>query len=82
MVQQTMLEAHRQQAIQTERLLQIAEALERLPEGQREALELHYWQGWPLSEIAERLGRSTPAVAGPLQRGLRQLRCLLHETVE
>ena len=66
-----------QQAMRKERMLLLADALEKLPEGQREAIELHYWQGWSLSEIAGRLGRSTPAVAGLLQRGLKQLRQLL-----
>ena len=68
-----------QRAMRKERMLLLADALEKLPEGQREALELHYWQGWSLSEIAARLGRSTPAVAGLLQRGLKQLRHLLQE---
>jgi RNA polymerase sigma-70 factor (ECF subfamily) len=66
-----------QQAMRKERMLLLADALEKLPEGQRQAIELHYWQGWSLSEIAARLGRSTPAVAGLLQRGLKQLRQLL-----
>jgi DNA-directed RNA polymerase specialized sigma24 family protein len=32
-----------------------------------------YWQGCSLAEIAEGLGRSVPAVAGLLHRGLKQL---------
>ena len=54
--------------------MQLAEALSRLPEAQREALVLQHWQGWSLDEIAEQMGRTRTAVAGLLKRGLRQLR--------
>ena len=57
-----------------EQAVQIAAALETLPEAQREALVLHYWQGWTLPQIAAHLGRSPAAVAGLLQRGLKALR--------
>ena len=65
--------------MRSERLLRLAEALEALPEAQREAVELHYWQGWSLAEIAAHLDRSTAAIAGLLQRGLKKLRHLLEE---
>jgi RNA polymerase sigma-70 factor, ECF subfamily len=45
-----------------------------VPEAQREAVVLHYWQGMTLPEIAEHLRKSPAAVAGLLQRGLRALR--------
>jgi RNA polymerase sigma-70 factor, ECF subfamily len=45
-----------------------------LPEAQREALVLHYWQHMTLPALAEHLGRSSAAVAGLLQRGLKALR--------
>jgi RNA polymerase sigma-70 factor (ECF subfamily) len=61
-----------------ERALRLAAALAELPEAQREALMLQYWQGWPLARISEHLGRSTDAVAGLLKRGLKQLRTTLH----
>ena len=57
--------------------LRLAAALEALPEAQREALVLHYWQGLTLAEVAGRLGRTPPAVAGLLQRGLKALRTVL-----
>jgi RNA polymerase sigma-70 factor (ECF subfamily) len=57
-----------------EQLLQLAEALETLSEPQREAIVLHYWQDWSLSEIGTRLDRSPSAVAGLLHRGLKKLR--------
>jgi RNA polymerase sigma-70 factor (ECF subfamily) len=54
--------------------------LDRLPEAQREALTLHYLQGWPLGDIGRHLGRSRAAVAGLIKRGLKQLRLLLHDS--
>jgi RNA polymerase sigma-70 factor (ECF subfamily) len=68
-----------QQAARQERAVQLAEALERLPEAQREALVLQHWHGWTLAEIAEHLGRTPAAVAGLLHRGLQQLRQRLQE---
>jgi RNA polymerase sigma-70 factor (ECF subfamily) len=59
--------------------VRLADALESLPEGQREALVLHYWQDWTLPEIGRHLGRTPAAVAGLVQRGLKQLRTLLRE---
>jgi RNA polymerase sigma-70 factor (ECF subfamily) len=63
-----------QKAQRHEQALRVAEALEALPEAQREALELQHWQGWPLAAIAEHMGRSRAAVAGLIKRGLEQLR--------
>lgn len=57
-----------------EQLLQLAEAMDRLPEAQREALALHHLHGWKLEVVAERLGKSVAAAAGLIKRGLRQLR--------
>lgn len=62
------------QIAQMEEILRTAQAVAALPEGQREAVVLHYWQGCSLAEIGEHLGRSRSAVAGLLYRGLRQLR--------
>jgi RNA polymerase sigma-70 factor (ECF subfamily) len=55
-------------------LLRLAQALEKLPDAQREAVELHYLQGLPLADVSTRMGRTRPAVAGLLQRGLTALR--------
>jgi RNA polymerase sigma-70 factor (ECF subfamily) len=68
-----------EQAVFHEQVLKLAEALEKLPEAQREALMLHHWQGWSLAEIAEQMQRTPAAVAGLLKRGLQQLRSLLRE---
>jgi RNA polymerase sigma-70 factor (ECF subfamily) len=68
-----------QQAVRNEELLRLADVLTALPEGQREAILLHYWQGLPLVEVGARMGRSPASVAGLLQRGLKRLRELLSE---
>ncbi|HVS34767.1 MAG TPA: sigma-70 family RNA polymerase sigma factor [Gemmataceae bacterium] len=62
-----------------ERAVRLADALEELPEAQREALLLHHWHGWPLARIAEHMGRGPEAVAGLLKRGLKRLRERLDE---
>src|SRR5262245_44861964 len=63
-----------QKAVRHEEAVRVAGALARLPEAQRQALELRYWQGMSLAEISQKLGRTTTAVAGLLKRGLQQLR--------
>jgi RNA polymerase sigma-70 factor (ECF subfamily) len=62
-----------------EQAVRLADALQSLPEAQREALVLHYWQDWTLPQIGRHLGRTPAAVAGLVQRGLKQLRVLLRE---
>jgi RNA polymerase sigma-70 factor (ECF subfamily) len=62
------------QAQRNEHALLLSEALEALPEAQREALVLQHWKGWSLAEIGRHLGRSPEAVAGLIKRGLKQLR--------
>jgi RNA polymerase sigma-70 factor (ECF subfamily) len=52
----------------------LAEAIESLPEDQREAIRLRHLEGWTLEQLAVRFGRSESAVAGLLKRGLRGLR--------
>jgi RNA polymerase sigma-70 factor (ECF subfamily) len=56
--------------------VRVAAALDTLPEAQREALLLHYYQGLRVQAVAERLDKSPAAVGGLLQRGLRALRKL------
>jgi RNA polymerase sigma-70 factor, ECF subfamily len=65
-----------------EQLLQLSDALSRLSEDERTALELRYLQEppWSLTEIAKHLNRpSAKAVAGLLSRGLEKLRGLLRD---
>jgi RNA polymerase sigma-70 factor (ECF subfamily) len=64
----------REQAAQHERAVQLADALELLPQAQREALVLKHWHGWTMAQIGAKLGRSPEAVAGLLKRALKQLR--------
>ncbi len=66
-----------QQADRNEQLLRLAGALARLPETQREAVELRYLHRWPVRSIAEHLGRTPAAVSGLLHRGLSELQTLL-----
>lgn len=63
-----------ERAMRNEQLLRLAEALERLPDDQRTAVEMHHLQGRPLAEVAAALGRSKGAVATLLFRGMTRLR--------
>jgi RNA polymerase sigma-70 factor (ECF subfamily) len=62
-----------------EQLLQLSDAVQRLPDSQRQAVVLHYWQGWPLGQIAQHLDRTPGAVAGLLHRGLKTLRSAIEQ---
>jgi RNA polymerase sigma-70 factor (ECF subfamily) len=62
------------QAIRHEQLVALAEALDALPEDQRQVVELHHLNGCSVAEVGERLGRSKASVAGLLRRGLKALR--------
>jgi RNA polymerase sigma-70 factor, ECF subfamily len=66
-----------ERAGRNEQLAALADALATLPEGSREAIVLHYLQGWSLDRIGLQLQRTPSAVAGLLKRGLKQLRGLL-----
>jgi RNA polymerase sigma-70 factor (ECF subfamily) len=66
-------------AVRNEQARRLADALEQLPEAQREALVLQHWHGWSLAQIGEQLGRSPEAVAGLIKRGLKQLRQLVSQ---
>jgi RNA polymerase sigma-70 factor (ECF subfamily) len=61
-------------AERNEQLLHLAEALAGLPEPQRQAVLMRYYEGRSLPEIAERLERSRAGVASLLRRGLARLR--------
>jgi RNA polymerase sigma-70 factor, ECF subfamily len=68
-----------QHASREERMLQVVQALNTLPEGQRQVIELHHLQGRSLAETAEDLGTTKAAVAGLLHRGLKALRQALQD---
>ncbi len=68
-----------QQVAKKEELLRLADALTELPDAQREAVILRHLQGLSLPEVAHELGRTEPAVAGLVYRGLNRLHDLLDE---
>jgi RNA polymerase sigma-70 factor (ECF subfamily) len=71
-----------EQAARQEQLLRLAEALARLPEDQRRAVELRHLQGGTVGEVAQQMGRSKEAVAKLLLRGVARLRQLLTDPDE
>ena len=71
-----------ERAVRCEELLRLAHAMNRLPEDQRRVVELHHLKGLPVADVAQRMGRTRPAVVGLLFRGLNKLRELLREQGE
>ena len=67
-----------EQAVRNELLLKLAEAIDQLPEDQRDVLLLRS-QGAKVAEIVAELGRTPKSVAGLYLRGLQRLRELLEE---
>ena len=55
----------------------VLEAVMTLPENYREAVYLHYYEGYSVREIAGLLGRSEAAVTAHLSRGRQKLRTTL-----
>lgn len=70
-----------EQAVRHEEELALADALNELPEAQREALILQHWHGWSLADIGSHMKRTPAAVAGLIKRGLAKLRERLPRTV-
>jgi RNA polymerase sigma-70 factor (ECF subfamily) len=57
----------------------LAAALQRVPVDYQVALELHYFEGLPIAEIAEVLGRPVGTIKSLLSRGRELLRARLEE---
>ena len=58
------------------------DAVRALPEAQREAIHLHYQEGYTAAEIAEIVGRKPSTVLSDLRRGREALRAVLGEAVD
>jgi RNA polymerase sigma-70 factor (ECF subfamily) len=63
--------------VRDEEMVVLARALGLLPEDQRRVIELHHLQGFSVTDVADIMGRTRPAVAGLLFRGLSNLRALM-----
>ena len=59
------------------RLSRMQEAIESLPEEQKQAIKMRYAEGLPTKKIAERLGKSDVAVRVLMSRSMRRLEELL-----
>jgi RNA polymerase sigma-70 factor (ECF subfamily) len=66
-----------ERAVRAEELVRLAQALNQLLPDEKRAVEYHHLRGLPISEVATLMGRTRPAIAGLLFRGLRRLRELL-----
>ncbi len=65
--------------MQKELQLQVADAVSRLPEDYQEVVILRNLQQLPFDEVAERMGRSRPAVQMLWMRAIRKLQEVLEE---
>lgn len=63
-----------QRAMQGESIVEITQALQRLPERQRRAVQFRHLDGWSIADIANFLETTDAAIGGLLKRGLQQLR--------
>lgn len=66
-----------EKAVRHENMVRLAAALLKLPQDQRQAVELKHLQGLRIADIAGLLERSETAVGGLLRRGMTRLRDLL-----
>ena len=69
-----------EQVQRQEQIFHLVEALARLPEDQRTAVELHHLEGYSVVEVGRRMSRSAGSVAGLLHRGLKALQAHLGDS--
>jgi RNA polymerase sigma-70 factor (ECF subfamily) len=60
-------------AVRAEELVQVADALNKLPNQQRAAVLAYYWHSRSLADIGSEMHRTPPAVAGLIYRGIKRL---------
>jgi len=63
-----------EQAMRSEQLLLVADAIANLPPDQRRAVELRHLRGYGLAEIATEMETTKSAVANLIYRGIKNLR--------
>lgn len=68
-----------QQALRREQLGRVNDALMKLPEDQRIAIEGKHLHALSVDEISQKMGKTVAAVGGLLRRGMRRLRELLED---
>jgi RNA polymerase sigma-70 factor, ECF subfamily len=68
-------------AMVNEQLVVLADALMKLPEDQRRAIQMHHLHGDSSAVVAGHMQRTEIAVAGLLRRGLKRLRELMADEV-
>jgi RNA polymerase sigma-70 factor (ECF subfamily) len=67
------------QAVRAEDILALAGALARLPTAQQDVIRMRYLDDLGVDQIVARTGKTRPAVAGLLRRGIEGLRQQLRE---
>lgn len=70
-----------QRVLRDEQAVLLAAALDRLPDGQREAVRLRYLEGLSLKEIADLMNRTERAAGALILRGLAALRNYLEPSI-
>lgn len=76
--EQPTIEEHHTRAEHAQEIIErVRQAIEKLPEGQREVLTMHKLQGMPMAEVAERLDIREGAVRVRAHRGYKSLARLL-----
>ncbi|MEM1224567.1 MAG: sigma-70 family RNA polymerase sigma factor [Planctomycetota bacterium] len=70
------------QAMKSEQVLELCQAIENLPESQQHAINLHHWQGMTINAVADEMDKTPAAVAGLLKRGMKSLRAQLRRREE